>query len=156
MSVLRSGAVVLVSHPLGGARRPGRSQQVSRGRHGGQEMCGFYRDHQQGDAAHDLAQYVSLALNLGAPPDFAPKLKKPTCAGRGYILDSFSTEGVLRSATCTPSGKSITGIPGAHRPISRPCRQYDYCDGQLLRMPMSAMRAAALSCTWSLWPRRAK
>lgn len=38
------------------------------------EMCRFYQDHRQGDAAHDLAQYVSLALNLGAPPEFAPKL----------------------------------------------------------------------------------
>ncbi len=40
------------------------------------EMCRFYNDHRQGDSAHDLAQYVSLALNLGAPPDFAPKGKE--------------------------------------------------------------------------------
>ena len=39
-------------------------------------MCQFYRDHQQGDGAHDLAQYVSLALNLGNPPDFAPREKE--------------------------------------------------------------------------------
>ncbi len=39
-------------------------------------MCRFYHDHQQGDSAHDLAQYVSLALNLGDPPDFAPKMKE--------------------------------------------------------------------------------
>jgi len=38
------------------------------------DMCQFYRDHRQGDVAHDLAQYVSLALNLGPPPDFSPKL----------------------------------------------------------------------------------
>jgi len=37
-------------------------------------LCRFYHEHQQGDSAHDLAQYVSLALNLGDPPDFAPKL----------------------------------------------------------------------------------
>lgn len=37
-------------------------------------LCRFYREHQQGDSAHDLAQYVSLALNLADPPDFAPKL----------------------------------------------------------------------------------
>jgi len=41
-----------------------------------EKMCRFYHDHQQGDSAHDLAQYVSLALNLGEPPDFAPKLKE--------------------------------------------------------------------------------
>src|ERR1700761_3740497 len=39
-------------------------------------MCRFYRDHRQGDMAHDLAQYVSLALNLGPPPGFEPKLKE--------------------------------------------------------------------------------
>lgn len=36
-------------------------------------MCRFYREHKQNDAAHDLAQYVSLALNVGNPPDFTPK-----------------------------------------------------------------------------------
>lgn len=40
------------------------------------EMCQFYQDHRQGDQAHDLAQYVSLALNLGPAPDFAPKAKE--------------------------------------------------------------------------------
>lgn len=36
-------------------------------------MCRFYREHTQADAAHDLAQYVSLALNVGNPPEFTPK-----------------------------------------------------------------------------------
>jgi tetratricopeptide (TPR) repeat protein len=40
------------------------------------QICRFYQDHQQGDSSHDLAQYVSLALNLGGPPDFTPKLKE--------------------------------------------------------------------------------
>ena len=34
-------------------------------------LCRFYGDHRQADAGLDLAQYVSLALNLGAPPGFA-------------------------------------------------------------------------------------
>ena len=38
-------------------------------------MCVFYRKHLTIDTAHDLSQYVSLALFLGEPPDFAPKLK---------------------------------------------------------------------------------
>jgi tetratricopeptide (TPR) repeat protein len=42
----------------------------------GGEMCAFYRDHQQPDPARDLAQYVSLALNLGDPPKFTPKVKE--------------------------------------------------------------------------------
>jgi len=39
-------------------------------------ICGFYRDHQQADDTHMLSQYVSLALYLGAPPSFAPKVKE--------------------------------------------------------------------------------
>ena len=39
-------------------------------------MCRFYDDHRQGDSAHDLAQYTSLALNLGPPPGFALKMKE--------------------------------------------------------------------------------
>lgn len=40
------------------------------------EMCTFYREHQQPDTTRDLAPYVSLALNLGDPPDFTPKVKE--------------------------------------------------------------------------------
>ncbi|MGO9211454.1 MAG: hypothetical protein ACLP2H_15165 [Terriglobales bacterium] len=35
------------------------------------QLCRFYGDHRQADGGLDLAQYVSLALNLGAPPGFA-------------------------------------------------------------------------------------
>jgi tetratricopeptide (TPR) repeat protein len=40
------------------------------------EMCIFYADHRSDGAAHQLAQYVSLALNLGAPPEFTPKAQE--------------------------------------------------------------------------------
>lgn len=36
-----------------------------------ERLCQFYLDHHQADAAHELAQYTSLALNLGDPPKFA-------------------------------------------------------------------------------------
>ena len=36
-------------------------------------MCTFSRDHRPADPGHQLAQYVSLALNLGDPPNFVPK-----------------------------------------------------------------------------------
>ena len=42
------------------------------------EMCRFYQDHRQGDAAHDLAQYVSLALSLGPPPSSLRSSGRPT------------------------------------------------------------------------------
>lgn len=38
-------------------------------------LCAFYKDHQQADPVRTFSQYVSLALYLGAPPDFAPKVK---------------------------------------------------------------------------------
>jgi len=41
-----------------------------------EEMCRFYQEHQQADASRDLAQYVSLALYLDGPPNFAPKAKE--------------------------------------------------------------------------------
>jgi tetratricopeptide (TPR) repeat protein len=40
------------------------------------EMCNFYKDHLQEDSARQLAQYVSLALSLGDPPDFTPKAQE--------------------------------------------------------------------------------
>jgi len=38
--------------------------------------CRFYMDHQQPDAARQLSQYISLALNLGDPPDLTPKIRE--------------------------------------------------------------------------------
>jgi tetratricopeptide (TPR) repeat protein len=40
------------------------------------ELCAFYRDHRQSDPSLDLAQYISLALNLGDPPAFTPTVKE--------------------------------------------------------------------------------
>lgn len=38
--------------------------------------CRFYLDHQQPDGARQLAQYVSLALNLNDPPELTPKIRE--------------------------------------------------------------------------------
>jgi len=38
-------------------------------------LCKFYHDHEQADSARNLAQYISLALCLDAPPTFAFKVK---------------------------------------------------------------------------------
>lgn len=40
------------------------------------QFCQFYKDHQQTDTAHDLAQYVSLGLYLSDPPSFAPRIRE--------------------------------------------------------------------------------
>jgi tetratricopeptide (TPR) repeat protein len=51
------------------------------------EMCRSYQDHRQNNASQDLAEYVSLALNLGPPPGFAPKVKEADLPpDAGYVL----------------------------------------------------------------------
>src|ERR1700756_1654979 len=39
-------------------------------------MCQYYREHAHPDPSKDLSQYVSLALYLGDPPNFVPKVKE--------------------------------------------------------------------------------
>ncbi len=39
------------------------------------EMCDYYKEHEQQDPSRELAQYISLALYLDAPPKFALKMK---------------------------------------------------------------------------------
>ena len=39
-------------------------------------ICVFQQDHLPPDPSFDLAQYVSLALDLGEPPDFTPTLRE--------------------------------------------------------------------------------
>ena len=41
----------------------------------GKVMCDYYAAHQQVDASRTLAQYISLALYLGPPPDLVPRVK---------------------------------------------------------------------------------
>jgi tetratricopeptide (TPR) repeat protein len=49
--------------------------------------CKFYGDHNPGDASRNLAQYVSLGLNLGEPPSFALKVKEADLAPDAtYVL----------------------------------------------------------------------
>jgi hypothetical protein len=40
------------------------------------QLCAFYNDHRQTSATRDLAQYVSLALNLDEPPALTSKVKE--------------------------------------------------------------------------------
>src|SRR5438477_3205099 len=39
-------------------------------------MCQYYHEHVRPDPSRDLAQYISLALYLGDPPNFLPKVKE--------------------------------------------------------------------------------
>ncbi|MBZ5631216.1 MAG: hypothetical protein LAO06_20375 [Acidobacteriia bacterium] len=53
------------------------------------DMCAFYRDHQRPESARDLAQYVSLALNLGEPPKFNLKVKEADLPPDAYYVLGF-------------------------------------------------------------------
>jgi tetratricopeptide (TPR) repeat protein len=104
------------------------------------EMCGFYRDHQQGDAAHDLAQYVSLALNLGGPPDFVPKMKEadmpPDAAyvlGFVPLLKEYYAAAKLHDIWQQHQPEYVALIDQYHGPVANMITSTD----NYLRMPLS-------------------
>jgi len=59
-------------------------------------MCDWYQNHRTKDVAHDLSQYISLALYISGPPHFLPKVKEEEMppdaepvAGFGTVLEHF-------------------------------------------------------------------
>ena len=74
------------------------------------DMCEFYHDHKAGDGAHDLAQYVSLALNLGNPPDFTPKAQEADMPPDAIFVLGFVPllSSTTRRLICIKSGCSTS------------------------------------------------
>jgi len=104
------------------------------------EMCHFYRDHQQRDMAHDLAQYVSLALNLGPPPEFAPKMAESDLPpDTGYILGfvpllkAYYAAANLHSIWLKHQREYQALIDQFHAPVAQMITSVD----NYLRMPLS-------------------
>ena len=104
------------------------------------EMCSFYRDHQQGDAAHDLAQYVSLALNLGPPPDFTPRAKEAdlppdTAYILGFVplLQEYYKAANLHAIWQKHQPEYLALIDQYHTPVANMITATD----NYLRMPLS-------------------
>jgi tetratricopeptide (TPR) repeat protein len=67
-------------------------------------MCDWYQAHRGRDLAHDLSQYVSLALYLQGPPHFLPKVKEDDLppdampiAAFGALLEKFYEKAQLHS-----------------------------------------------------------
>ncbi len=67
-------------------------------------MCDWYLARKGKDEAHDLSQYVSLALYLQGPPQFLPKVKEDELppdavqiAGFGALLEPFYEKAGLHS-----------------------------------------------------------
>jgi len=104
------------------------------------QMCRFYHDHQQGDSAHDLAQYVSLALNLGDPPDFAPKLKEADLPpdstyvlGFVPLLKQYYATAKLHSIWLKHRPQYFALIDEYHGPVAKMISSTD----TYLRMPLA-------------------
>jgi len=103
-------------------------------------MCTFYRDHRSADPGHQLAQYVSLALNLGDPPSFAPKFKEadlPPDAGYllGFVplLKQYATAAKLHSIWLQHQPQYTGLITEYREPVARMIASTD----AYLRMPSS-------------------
>jgi len=104
------------------------------------EMCHFYQGHRQGDAAHDLAEYVSLALNLGPPPGFAPKVKEadlpPDAAyvlGFVPLLKDYSAAAQLHAIWQKHEAQYDALIDQYHGPVAGMIHATD----NYLRIPLS-------------------
>jgi tetratricopeptide (TPR) repeat protein len=52
-------------------------------------MCDYYNAHRGRDAAHDLSQYVSLALYLQQPPHFLPRVKEEEMPPDAAAITAF-------------------------------------------------------------------
>jgi hypothetical protein len=68
------------------------------------KMCDWYVAHRGKDPAHDLSQFVSLALYLQGPPHFLPRVKEDDMppdaspiAGFGTLLEEFYEKAGLHS-----------------------------------------------------------
>jgi len=103
-------------------------------------MCRFYREHQQSDAGHDLAAYVSLALNVGNPPDFTPKWQEadipPDAAyvlGFIPLLQTYASAAKLHSVWLDYQAQYNALIEQYHAPVAKMITATDV----YLRMPLA-------------------
>jgi len=104
------------------------------------QICQFYRDHQQVDQVRDLSQYVSLAMNLGAPPSFTPTIKEsdlpPDASyvlGLGPMLQRYYVDAGLGKIWERHRPAYEKHIEQLHEPVSRMLLETDV----YLKMPFS-------------------
>lgn len=117
------------------------------------KMCQFYREHRQGDMAHDLAEYVSLGLNLGPPPGLTPRIAEsdlpPDAAyvlGFVPLVRSYYVAANLHGIWQKHQGEYLALIEQYHASVSQMITATD----NYVRMPMSV--AAGHSFTVYLEP----
>lgn len=119
------------------ARNVGNSEK---GKADSRELCQFYQDHRQTDPARDIAQYVSLALNLGDAPKFELKVKEadlPPDAtyvlGLRPLLVEFANSAALHDVWRKHEYQYNALIDNFHTPVTNMLLQTDV----YLKLPMS-------------------
>ena len=112
------------------------------------QMCRFYHDHQKDDAAHDLAQYVSLALSIGGPPDFAPKAREADMPpdstyvlGFLPLLKQYYAAAKLHSVWLKHQPQYLGLIDRYHEPMAQMISATD----RYLRMPLTGYAARSFT-----------
>ncbi len=90
------------------------------------EMCAWYVQHRGKDEAHDLSQYVSLALYLQGPPHFLPKVKEDELppdavplAGFGAVLEKFYDKAGLHNIWEKHRANYAALVERYHVPLSK-------------------------------------
>jgi tetratricopeptide (TPR) repeat protein len=103
-------------------------------------LCAFYRDHTQPESARTLAQYVSLGLYLGEPPNFLlaiPEADLPPDAAyvQGFVplLRNYYAAADLHGAWLKHHPEYESMLQTFHQPVSQMISQVDF----YLRMPVS-------------------
>ena len=103
-------------------------------------LCRFYRDHRQEDSAHDLAQYISLALNIGDPPAFAPKMPESdfppdSTYVLGFLppLKQYYEKAKLHSIWMKHKPQYQALVDQSHEPVAQMITSTD----NYLRMPLA-------------------
>ncbi len=104
-------------------------------------MCSFYQQHRQEQTSADvLSSYVSLALNLGPPPDFVPKfLEADLPPDAGYVLGfvpllkTYAAAADLHSIWLKHGPQYAALIDQYHEPVARMITATD----TYLRMPFA-------------------
>jgi tetratricopeptide (TPR) repeat protein len=105
-----------------------------------EQLCRFYRDHQQADGARDLAQYVSLALYLSDPPKFSTIIKEsdlpPDAAyvlGMVPLLQTFYDAAGLQRIWGKHQDEYAALVERFHQPVADTIQRTDF----YLKLPLS-------------------
>jgi len=102
-------------------------------------MCAFYDQHRRGVSSQVLAPYVSLALNLGEPPNFVPKFPEadmpPDASyvlGFAPLLKQYAAAAKLHSIWLKHQPQYAALVSRYHEPIARMITSTD----TYLRIPL--------------------